>query len=69
MCQGNFFLDTTIELENTMNENEEEDSYFLEVEQIDDESFNEFMNYLMLQTQEWIEFNVDQEIRNALIQE
>jgi hypothetical protein len=69
MCQGNFLLDTTIELKNNMNENEEENFYFLEVEQIDDESFNEFMNYLMLQTQEWIEFNVDQEIRNALIQE
>jgi hypothetical protein len=66
MCQGNFFLDTTIELENTMNENEEEDSYFLEVEQIDDESFNEFMNYLMLLTQEWIELHFDQEIHNAL---
>ena len=43
MCQGNFLLDTTIELENNMNENKEENSYFLEVEQIDDESFNEFM--------------------------
>ena len=51
-----------------MNENKEEKSYFLEVEQIDYESFNEFMNYLMLQTQEWIELNVDQEIHNELTQ-
>jgi hypothetical protein len=43
MCQGNFLLDTTMELENNMNENKEENSYSLEVEQIDDESFNEFM--------------------------
>jgi hypothetical protein len=64
MCPGNFLLDTTIELENNMNENKEEKSYFLEVEQIDYESFNEFMNYLMFQTQEWIELNVDQEIYN-----
>jgi hypothetical protein len=64
MCHGNFLLDTTIELENNMNENKEEKSYFLEVEQIDYESFNEFMNYLMFQTQEWIELNVDQEIYN-----
>jgi hypothetical protein len=69
MCQGNFLLDTTIELKNNMNENEEENFYFLEVEQIDDESFNEFMNYLMLLTQEWIELHFDQEIHNALIQE
>jgi hypothetical protein len=66
MCQGNFLLDTTIELKNNMNENEEENFYFLEVEQIDDESFNEFMNYLMLLTQEWIELHFDQEIHNAL---
>jgi hypothetical protein len=64
MCHGNFLLDTTIELENNMNENKEEKSYFLEVEQIDYESFNEFMNYLMFQTQEWIELNVYQEIYN-----
>jgi hypothetical protein len=44
MCQGNFLLNMTIELENNMNEDEEDNSYFPKIEPIDDESFNEFMN-------------------------
>ena len=68
MCQGNFLFDITIELENNVNEDEKDNSYFLEVEPIDNESFNKFMNYLMLQIQEWIELNVDQEILSELTQ-
>jgi hypothetical protein len=58
MCQGNFHFDTTIELENNVHKDAKDNSNFLEVEPIDNESFNQFMNYLMLQTQEWIELNV-----------
>jgi len=73
MCQGIFNLDTTIELENNENENEEENPHFIEIEPIDDESFYQFMDQLMnqlnLESQEWEELNLSQEIHNELIQQ